>query len=203
MDPLASVREFRQQSAGPGRTLTVAPPPAIPVAPSPAALDDDLEIDGFDPTGDPDGAAIAAAGRSGDGRPAGEEPVVDDDDLPGMARGRKRLIHVNLPGDTRRRLEAGRRAHGTLGAAVMAALRGSYEWVLAHHTPPPAEPVGPFPAPRPPRRRLVVPDARLKPFYVHPDEAKAIDTLADQLELSVSELVTIAIDHFYAEPAAT
>src|SRR5581483_7743660 len=67
MDPLASVREFRQQSAGPGRTLTVAPPPAIPVAPSPAALDDDLEIDGFDPTGDPDGAAIAAAGRSGDG----------------------------------------------------------------------------------------------------------------------------------------
>jgi len=84
----------------------------------------------------------------------------------------------------------------------MAALRGSYEWVVANHTPPPAEAVGPFPAPKAPRRRLVVPDARLKPFYVHPDEAKAIDELADQLELSVSELVTIAIDRFYGEDGA-
>jgi hypothetical protein len=206
MDPLASVKEFRQQSAGPGRTLKVAPPPAIPVAPSPAALDDDNAIDDPDPTGELDIAAIVAAEASGAvgpaEQPAGEEPAADGDDLPGMARGRKRLIHVNLPGDTRRRLEAGRRAHGTLGAAVMAALRGSYEWVLANHTPPPAEPVGPFPAPRPPRRRLVVPDARLKPFYVHPDEAKAIDELAEQLEVSVSELVTIAIDHWYADPTA-
>ena len=205
MDPLASVKEFRQQSAG-GRALTVAPPPPIPVAP--AAIDGGVEAEDQDPTGELDlttisgavtaegvGPAIAAAGKSAT-EPAAES---DGDDLPGMARGRKRLIHVNLPGDTRQRLEAGRRTHGTLGAAVMAALRGSYEWVVANHTPPPAEAVGPFPAPKPPRRRLVVPDARLKPFYVHPDEAKAIDQLAEQLELSVSELVTIAIDRHYGE----
>jgi len=203
MDPLASVKEFRQQSAG-GRALKVAPPPPIPVAPSP--VDDSTDVDDPDPTGELDLTILSGADAAEAADPAtaaavksATEPAGDGDDLPGMARGRKRLIHVNLPGDTRERLEAGRRAHGTLGAAVMAALRGSYEWVVANHTPPPAEAVGPFPAPKPPRRRLVVPDARLKPFYVHPDEAKAIDQLAEQLELSVSELVTIAIDRHYGE----
>jgi hypothetical protein len=204
MDPLASVKEFRQQSAGPGRTLKVAPPPAIPVAPAPA--DDGVNAVDTEPTGELDltaiGGAEAAEARGSHDVAAAVEPAGDAEDLPGMARGRKRLIHVNLPGDTRQRLEAGRRVHGTLGAAVMAALRGSYEWVVANHTPLPAEAVGPFPAPKPPRRRLVVPDARLKPFYVHPDEAKAIDQLAEQLELSVSELVTIAIDKFYEEDGA-
>jgi hypothetical protein len=201
MDPLASVKEFRQQAVGAGRTLKVAPPPPIPVAPTPDAADDDAGIEDPDPTGELDVATILAAEPSDAVGAAGPAVLADPggDDLPGMPRGHKRLIHVNLPGDTRRRLEAGRRTHGTLGAAVMAALRGSYEWVVAHHTPTPAEPVGPFPAPRAARRRLVVPDARLKPFYVHPDEAKAIDELAEQLELSVSELVTIAIDHWYAD----
>jgi hypothetical protein len=202
MDPLASVKEFRQQGSGTGRTLTVAPPPPIPVAPSPAALDDGAEAQDPDPTGElgvTTVAGVEAPEADAPAGPAAAEPVGNPDHLPGMARGRKRLIHVNLPGDTRQRLEAGRRAHGTLGAAVMAALRGSYEWVVANHTPPPAEPVGPFPAPKAPRRRLVVADARLKPFYVYPDEAKAIDELAEQLELSVSELVTIAIDTFYGE----
>ena len=42
-------------------------------------------------------------------------------------------------------------------------------------------------------------EGRLKPFYVEPEEAKGIDVLAEQLELSVSELVTLAIDHWYGE----
>ena len=57
--------------------------------------------------------------------------------------------------------------------------------------------VGPFPAPRPPRRRLVVDDARMRPMYVDPEEAAGIEILAQQCELSLSELVTIAIDSFY------
>jgi len=192
MDPLASVKEYRQQASGAGRTLTVAPPPPVPVA-APAGpgaapvADDDL-----DPTGELD---LTAPPADDDGDDAAA--TVAADDLPGMARGNKQLINAYLPGATRARLDAARAEHGTLGAAVMAALRGSYQWLVDNHTPEPVEAVGPFPAPKPPRRRLEVPDARLRPFYVHRDEARAIDQVADQLELSVSELVTLAVDRFY------
>jgi hypothetical protein len=60
------------------------------------------------------------------------------------------------------------------------------------------EAVGPFPAVRGPKRRQGV-DGRLKPFYVFPEEAQGIDALAEQLEMSVSELVTLAIDHRYGQ----
>ena len=36
-------------------------------------------------------------------------------------------------------------------------------------------------------------------IYVDPAEAAAIEGLADQCELSISELVTIAIDFYYGE----
>ena len=45
----------------------------------------------------------------------------------------------------------------------------------------------------------MVDDARMRPIYVDPQEAVGIETLADQCELSLSELVTIAIDSFYGE----
>jgi hypothetical protein len=106
---------------------------------------------------------------------------------------------VYLPGPSIDRLDAARPAHGTLGQAVMAALRGSYEWLVEHHTPKPVEAVGPFPAVRGPKRRQGVEEGRLKPFYVDPEEARGIDTLAAQLELSASELVTLALDHWYGD----
>lgn len=191
MDPLASIKEFRQQEKNSGRTLKVAPPPPIPVAPAPNLPPAD---DNLDPTGEldltdlththtPTTAAVAEQSRR----------------LPGNTRGRKQLLYVYLPGPTIGRLDDARPAHGTLGGAVMAALRGSYEWLVEHHTPQPVEAVGPFPAVRGPRRRQGLEEGRLKPFYVEPDEAKGIDTLAEQLELSVSELVTLAIDHFYGD----
>jgi ribbon-helix-helix CopG family protein len=117
--------------------------------------------------------------------------------LPGNTGGRKQLLYVYLPGPTIQRLDDARPGHGTFGNAVMAALRGSYEWLVEHHTPEPVEAVGPFPAVRGSKRRQGIEDGRLKPFYVDPEEAKGIDTLAEQLEMSVSELVTLAIDHWY------
>ena len=129
--------------------------------------------------------------------PAGEGRVR------GNTRGRKQLLYVYLPGPTIDRLDDARPGHGTLGAAVMAALRGSYEWLVDHHTPEPVEAVGPFPAVRGPKRRQGVEDGRLKPFYVTPEEAQGIDGLAEQLEMSVSELVTVAIDHFFGEGGST
>jgi hypothetical protein len=109
------------------------------------------------------------------------------------------ILQVYLPAGTRQLLEPARDGHGSLGAVAMASLRGSYEHIVAHHIPEPVEPVGPFPAPRTVRRREHVDDARMKPIYVDPAEAAAIEALADQCELSISELVTIAIDHWYGE----
>jgi hypothetical protein len=186
MDPLASVKEFREKENGQGRTLKVAPPPPIPV--TPAAPMPPLAGDGLDPTGELDLTGLEGSGGVGEHKR-----------LPGNTRGRKQLLYVYLPGPTITRLDDARPGHGTLGNAVMAALRGSYEWLVEHHTPEPVEAVGPFPAVRGPKRRQGIEEGRLKPFYVDPEEAKGIDTLAEQLELSVSELVTLAIDQWYGD----
>jgi hypothetical protein len=181
MDPLSSIKEFRQQEAQ-GRTLKVMPPPPIPVTPSSPIVATAGEVDL---------TALHDVDAMGERR------------LRGNTRGRKQLLYVYLPGPTIQRLDDARPGHGTLGAAVMAALRGSYEWLVEHHTPQPLEAVGPFPAVRGPRRRQGIEEGRLKPFYVDPEEAKGIDALAEQLEMSVSELVTLALDHWYGEDRGT
>lgn len=196
MDPLESVARYRKtQTPNGGRALTIAPPPAMPVAPAatPAGTDG---VD-VDHTGELDLTTLQGQHPSG-AEANGEEPA-GERKLRGNTRGRKQLLYVYLPGPTIERLDAARQAHGTLGQAVMAALRGSYEWLVEHHTPEPVEAVGPFPAVRGPKRRQGVEEGRLKPFYVDPEEAKGIDTLAEQLEMSASELVTLALDHFYGE----
>jgi hypothetical protein len=56
------------------------------------------------------------------------------------------------------------------------------------------------PHPRTGRGRRTVPggagtgQGHLEPFYVTPEEAQGIDALAEQVEMSPSELVTLAID---------
>jgi hypothetical protein len=196
MDPLESVARYRkQEAANGGRALTIAPPPPVPVSPPPPA--------GQTTAVDPDDTGeLDLTDLPGYGDPT---EAVDSEPrkLRGNTRGRKQLLYVYLPGPTIDRLDAARPAYGTLGVAVMAALRGSYEWLVEHHTPEPVEAVGPFPAVRGPKRRQGVEDGRLKPFYVDPEEAKGIDALAEQLELSASELVTLAIDHFYGQGGST
>lgn len=193
MDPLESVARYRKQQApGPaGRTLTVAPPPAMPASSGATTTTLDPPA-GAPPV--PEGLDLLdVAASSDEAEPAGEGKVR------GNARGRKQLLHVYLPGPTIDRLDGARPAHGTLGDAVMAALRGSYEWLVEHHTPEPVEAVGPFPAVRGPKRRQGLEQGRLKPFYVTPDEARGIDQLAEQLEMSASELVTLAVDHWFGQ----
>jgi Ribbon-helix-helix protein, copG family len=192
MDPLESVSRYRQQQSGNGRALKVAPPPTLPMSPAPPVTTPDVELDD---TGELDLTALDDRGNAEAAGAAGEQR------LPGNTRGRKQLLYVYLPGPTIAVLDKARPGHGTLGAAVMAALRGSYEWLVEHHTPQPVEAVGPFPAVRGPKRRQGIEEGRLKPFYVDPEEAKGIDRLAEQLEMSVSELVTLALDHWYGDGA--
>jgi hypothetical protein len=189
MDPLESVDRYRQQQSGNGRALKVAPPPTLPITPAPAVTTPEVELDD---TGELDLRGVNGTGNVEAAGPAGER-------LPGNTRGRKQLLYVYLPGPTIAVLDKARPGHGTLGAAVMAALRGSYEWLVEHHTPEPVEAVGPFPAVRGPKRRQGIEEGRLKPFYVEPEEAKGIETLAEQLEMSVSELVTLALDYWFGE----
>jgi hypothetical protein len=120
MDPLASVKEFRDKEGGQSRTLKVAPPPPIPVTPAAPVAP---AVDDLNPTGELDLTDLQDSG--------GVEKR-----LPGNTRGRKQLLYVYLPGPTIQLLDDARPGHGTLGAAVMAALRGSYEWLVEHHTPP-------------------------------------------------------------------
>lgn len=55
------------------------------------------------------------------------------------------------------------------------------------------------PSPGCARRRLAVEDPRMRQLLVDPAEASGIETLADQLEMSLSELVTLAIDKFFGD----
>jgi len=185
MDPLGSVKEYRDQQT-PRRIVKIAPPPPAPITPT-------VPADDLDDTGELDLTQLAdqAAADAAD-HPAGEQ-----ESKRGIVRGRKQVVQVYLPAPTRARLDEGRAVHGTLGKAAMAALRGAYQWLVDTHTPEPVEAVGPFPAPRPTRRRLAVEDARMRQLLVDPDEAAGIEALADQLEMSLSELVTLAIDQFY------
>ena len=189
MDPLSSVKEFRDQQGSTGRVVRIAPPPIQPIAPPHSdvdvALDDTGELDLSLPND-----ADVVAGAPADGAP---------EERRGIVRGRKRVVQVYLPAPTRALLDQARDVHGTLGKAARAALRSSYLWLVDTYTPEPVEAVGPFPAPRPTRRRLSVEDPRMRQLLVDPGEAAGIEALADQLEMSLSELVTLAIDHCYAE----
>jgi hypothetical protein len=180
MDPLESVKEFKEQEGR--RVVRIAPPPIIPTSPQFEKIVDLVDLSGGVDEVTADVTSPAAH-------------------IPGTPRGRKRLLQVYLPVSTRYLLDDARKAHTSLGAAAMTAMRGSYEHIVTNYTPEPVEGVGPFPAPRAPRRREHVDDARMRAIYVDPAEAAAIEELADQCELSISELVTIAIDHHYGQPA--
>jgi hypothetical protein len=188
MDPLSSVKEFRDQQGSAKRAVKVAPPPVQPVIP-PATLE-------VVPAADLDDTGELDLGQLHD---TVDDAVGEGQPVRGLARGRKRVVQVYLPAPTRALLDAARQTQGTLGKAAMTALRGSYQWLVDTHTPAPVEAVGPFPAPRPTRRRLCVEDPRMRQLLVDPAEAAGIERLADDLEMSLSELVTLAIDHFFGE----
>jgi hypothetical protein len=177
--------------------VKVAPPPIQPISPPP-----DLEVvpDDPDDTGELDLTDLQSPIADTGGVP---DAAVEDGPARRRAmKYRKQTLQLYLSAPTRARLDKAREVHGTYGEAAMAALRGAYQWLVDNHSPEPVEAIGPFPAPTPTRRRLAVDDARVQQILITPDEAAAIEALADQLELNLSELTTLAIDHWYGEDAA-
>ena len=195
MDPLSSVKEFVEQEGSSARVVRIAPPPILPMAGQAATGPAVDEVD-LDDTGELDLGNLHDAGAGTDEGAGEEQPAR------GWARGRKRVVQVYLPAPTQALLVAACEVHGTWGKAAMAALRGSYQWLVDTFTPEPVEPIGPFPAPRTTRRRLSVDNARTRQLLIDPAEAAGIATLADQLDMSLSELVTLAVDRFYADTPA-
>jgi hypothetical protein len=86
------------------------------------------------------------------------------------------------------------------GVAVMRALRATYN-DLSQDLAPSLDTTGPFPAERRSRRRIRVDQAVRTSVIVWPDEAAALAQVADELDLSCSELVTLALDLHLAADA--
>ncbi|MGH9165938.1 MAG: hypothetical protein ACRDZW_10560 [Acidimicrobiales bacterium] len=89
----------------------------------------------------------------------------------------------------------------TMGTTVVEALRSSYGWLVETHKPKPEEAVGPFPTPVRPRRRRQVEDPTPVHLYMSPAEAVAVAQVAEECELSISELVTVGLNHHLSPPA--
>lgn len=178
MDPRAAVAEARQ--------LGLQPPPRRP-APAKAAPADDAPPQKRQPRRQP-------AARSEKPRSA------PDVELPGFSRGNRRALTVSLPRVTLAALREASR-DSSMGATVVEALRASYAWLVETHKPKPEEAVGPFPIPVRPRRRRQVEDPTPVHLYMSPAEAAAVAQVAEECELSISELVTIGLDHHLSPPA--
>jgi hypothetical protein len=136
-------------------------------------------------------------GRDLDGQPNGTvAPAV------GKPRGNKQEVPLHLPRATFDALAS--YADGecvSRGVAVMRALRAAHA-DLARELAPTADTDGPFPAERRSRRRIRVDQAVRTSVLVWPDEAAALAQVADGLDLSCSELVTLAVDRHLSAAAS-
>lgn len=190
MDPRASIAEARQ--------LGLKPPPR-PAPPQPGAQDvDDRQDVGEESDGAPAGRRAKKA-RSPQAKPPRPTATVEIAELPGFARGNRRALTVSLPRATLVKLR--RESEGsTMGLTVVNALRASYPWLVETYKQQPVEAVGPFPAPVRQRRRSQVEDPAPVHLYMSPAEAAAVAAVADECDLSISELVTVGLEHHFAQP---
>ena len=121
-------------------------------------------------------------------------PAPPDPPAVGTSRGNKQEVPLHLPRVSYEALAAqADRDAVSRGVAVMRALRATYS-DLARDLAPPGDTGGPFPAERRTRRRVRVEQAVRTSISVWPDEATALARVADEFDLSCSELVTLAID---------
>jgi len=166
----------------------VAPLPP-PSAPAPAVVDEPAPPDSAGPAGvtveEPD-AAVGEGAR-----------------LPGTAKGLRRLLAVNLPAATRQRLDAARGDPPvrTRADVVLEALAATFDGIAEERRPQLDAPQSRFSASTVRRRRLALDDPRDVPIQFSPDEASAVKEAADEVGLTVSALITEALDRQLRQPA--
>jgi hypothetical protein len=120
----------------------------------------------------------------------------------GKPRGNKQEVPLHLPRATFDALATYADDESvSRGVAVMRSLRASHA-ELVRELAPAADTDGPFPAERRSRRRIRVDQAVRTSVLLWPDEAAALARVADELDLSCSELVTLAIDRHLSGAAA-
>jgi len=133
--------------------------------------------------------------RIGDGPDLDLDARLHDAATPavGKPRGNKQEVPLHLPRTSFDALAAYADGESvSRGVAVMRALRASHA-DLVRELAPAADTEGPFPAERRSRRRIRVDQAVRTSVLVWPDEAVALARVADDLDLSCSELVTLAV----------
>ena len=169
------------------RRTSVAPPPlrlAEAAAPAPT------RTRARRPRPDaPSGAAAPDPAAPPAGDPAPEAP--------GRSRGRLRYLELYLTGRAHELLLARRDVGQTFGESAMEALRRSRRWLVETYAPPPADPDDDFPPPRRSKRRFQVDGGRHVSVGVTDEEAEAVARLAAQVDLNVSQLVSVAVEHHY------
>lgn len=126
-----------------------------------------------------------------------------DGGLPGVAKGRQRVLWAYLPQPTYTILERTRLERGEpRGVVAMAAVRGAYEAMAEERAVAHQPSQGPFGPPYRPRQRRDLEDARNVHFSVAEHEAAGIAQACDALGLSMSALFTEAIDRYYGSRGA-
>jgi hypothetical protein len=118
--------------------------------------------------------------------------------LPGRRRNRLQYLELYLTGGAYEILTAARAKGTTMGQAVMEALRHSRPWLIDQYAPAAPEDDF-FPAARRTHRRLKVEAGRHVSAGVTPEEAAAVSRLAAEVDLSLSEMVNLAIEHHFAD----
>jgi hypothetical protein len=177
------------------RRVALAPVAPLPPPSAPAPVAGDQE-----PPAPPKGAGPAAGTVAGPEADAGEGAR-----LPGTAKGHRRLLAVNLPAATRQRLDAARGDPPvrTRADVVLEALAATFEHIAGERRPQLDAPQSRFSASRVRRRRLALDDPRDVPIQFSPGEAAAVKEAADEVGLTVSALITDALDRQLRQPAGS
>jgi hypothetical protein len=182
-DALAEVRDDGGFQPRRVALAPVAPLPA-PAPATPPAVDQDADA----PPAGPQAGQVALDDPAAVAREEGR--------LPGTAKGHRRLLAVNLPAATRARLDAarGEPAVRTRSDVVLEALAATFDAIADERRPQLDAPRSRFSASTMRRRRLALDDPRDVPIQFSPDEATAVKEAADEVGLTVSALITEALD---------
>lgn len=115
----------------------------------------------------------------------------------GIVSHRQRGVGIYLPAHLRSRVEEFRLREGvSRGALLVEAFTRSYQEVLDTYapSPKPETPFGP-----PPRARRSVDDGATVVFYVPPEALDAMNSVAEQLDVSLSQAASLVLERYLGQ----